>query len=277
DVGQAFAPGQVYVALSRLRSLEGLTLRTRIHTEGINSDREVVDYTQNAKSQEPLETLLKVHQKKYVKRLLVHTFDFKELLEGTHSFSKQFDSNMEFEDPEMQLAIQKIYADFLQENENTHKYQRQLTGLLELNLQEALLDRLGKGSWHYSSFLKACLKKLMVHAAEVEQFSRTKSYREGLSELELLLIKKLGEVEKVTFLIPSILKGGDLGMMKKLDENLVKFRINLWDEAKKAAKENPKFASTKTGRKRKEKGQPSLKLGKGETYQITYSLSQEGK
>src|SRR5690606_32528285 len=120
-------------------------------------------------------------------------------------------------------------------------------------------------------------KKLMVHAAEVEQFSRTKSYRDGLSELELLFIKKLGEVEKVTFLIPSILKGEDLGMMKKLGENLIKLRISFWEEAKQAAKENPKLATTKTGRKKKEKGEPSIKLAKGETYEITYSLSEEGK
>jgi len=277
DVGQAFAPGQVYVALSRLRSLDGLTLRTRIQPSIINNDPEVVEYTQAAQSQDPLEDLLQVHQRRYVERLLAHTFDFSELVEGFQIFSKESQSSMEFEDPEMQVAMQIVQADVLQENRNTLKYQRQLLGLLQENEQDKLLERLEKGSQYYSDLLKICLKKLLVHAAEVEKFSRTKSYLEGLSELELLLVRKLGDVGKVTLLVPSIMRGAELEGMDSLNRELVKLRTGLWEEAKQAAMENPKFASTKTGRKKKEKGAPRIKLGKGETYEITYGLSNEGK
>jgi len=277
DVGQAFAPGQVYVALSRLRSLDGLTLRTRIQPSIINNDPEVVEYTQSAQFQDPLEDLLQVHQRRYVERLLAHTFDFSELVEGFQIFSKESHSSMEFEDPEMQVAMQIVQADVLQENKNTLKYQRQLLGLLQENEQDRLLERLEKGSRYYSDLLKICLKKLLVHAAEVEKFSRTKSYLEGLSELELLLVRKLGDVGKVTLLVPSIMRGAELAGMDSLNRELVKLRTGLWEEAKQAAMENPKFASTKTGRKKKEKGAPRIKLGKGETYEITYGLSDEGK
>jgi len=277
DVGQAFAPGQVYVALSRLRSLDGLALRTRIQPAIINNDPEVVEYVQKNQSQEPLEDLLQVHQKRYLEKLLVQTFDFKELTGAFNTFTTQTQNSLEFEDAEMQQAVQLIQMEIVKESANTVKFQRQLLQLLGAGEEERLLERLEKGSQYYSALLEDCLKKLLIHVAEVEQFSRTKSYLEGLSELELLLVKKLGDVGKVTLLIPTIISGRDVQKMDDLSQKLIKLRGELWEMAKQATKDNPKFASTKTGRKRKEKGAPGIKLAKGETYEITYSLSDEGK
>src|SRR5690606_8182508 len=44
DVAQAFADGQVYVALSRLRSLDGLILRERVNPSVISTDKSVVSF-----------------------------------------------------------------------------------------------------------------------------------------------------------------------------------------------------------------------------------------
>jgi hypothetical protein len=277
DVGQAFAPGQVYVALSRLRGLEGLTLRTRIQSHVINSDRDVVNFTQTTQEQEPLEKLLSVHQRKYMSKLLESTFDFGEIINSLDTFSKDFGGTMEFEDAEMQKAVPLIYEAFLQEGENTYKFQRQLLQILQINEEEKLLDRLEKGSQYYAKLLQESLKKLLIHAGEVERFTRSKSYLEGLSEVELMVYKKLTEVKKVTFLVPAILHGEEIGKMDNVSQELINLRLSLAQEARQVAKDNPKFASNKTGRKRKEKGEAKLKSEKGETYEITYGLSSSGK
>jgi hypothetical protein len=140
-----------------------------------------------------------------------------------------------------------------------------------------LMERLEKGSNYYAAFLKEILKKLLVHAAEVERFSKTKKYLEGLSEIEIISLRKLGDIQKVTLLIPAILNGEEIGKMTDFNRNLVQLRILMAQEAKQAAKENSKFSSTKTGRKKKEDGVPKIKLEKGETYEITYDLSRSGK
>jgi hypothetical protein len=277
DVGQAFAPGQVYVALSRLRSLDGLTLRTRIQSHVISSDHDVVQFTASTEHQPPLRDLLADHQKIYIRKLLESTFNFEEIIQSFDAFAKDSDSSLKFEDPEMGSAIAQIHKDIVSEGSNSYKFQRQLLGLLHHHDELNLMDRLEKGSEYYSTLLKESLKKLMIHAAEVEQFSKTKNYLEGISELEIIVLKKIGEVQKVTFLIPAIMNGEEIGKMTEITKNLIQLRITQAQEAKQTAKENPKFASTKTGRKRSGKGESKIKLEKGETYEITYELSRSGK
>jgi hypothetical protein len=276
DVGQAFAPGQVYVALSRLRGLDGLTLRTRIQTNAIYSDHEVVHFTESSLQQEALEDLLTIHQRKYVEKLLNTSFDFDDIISSITSFLKNFESSMGFEDIEMQKAIPLLHEEIILEKENTLKFKRQLLGLMKEHDEKKLLDRLEKGSAYYSKLIENSLERLYNHLAEVERFTKTKKYIEGLSEIDLLLVKKLNEIKKITSLIPSIFHNLEFGKIAKIAEEISKLRLDMIAKAKQRAVENPKFASTKTGKKKKVDGEPKIKLAKGETYEITYKLSEEG-
>lgn len=278
DIGQAFAPGQVYVALSRLRSLDGLILKSRIESNIISTDQNAVYFTQTTKtSQAALEDILNQNQKIYIQKLLIKTFSFSEIIENLKAFLEESENSMEFEDQEMQEAIPKLLQSVSDQDSNTYKFQRQLLYLLQTNEENHLMDRLEKGSEYYFKLLKDLLKKLMVHAAEVERFSKTQTYLEGLAEIEIILLKKLSELQKMTFLISAILNGEEIGKMESINKNLIQLRISLAQEAKQFAKENPKFASNKMGRKKKKSEGPSIKLEKGETYEVTFTLSQEGK
>ena len=105
DVGQAFAPGQVYVALSRLRSLEGLILRTRVQSEVIYSDPKVVDFTQSAGVPSDLSQLLSQRQANYLNRLIQDTLELESLLKSLSQFDKDQDSRLENEDESLRKDL----------------------------------------------------------------------------------------------------------------------------------------------------------------------------
>ncbi len=77
DAHAAFAHGQVYVALSRCKTLEGLVLSTPLGQRGIKSDSLVSQFTREITENPPNRQLLEDSKKNYQKILLLELFDFK--------------------------------------------------------------------------------------------------------------------------------------------------------------------------------------------------------
>lgn len=50
DAGEAFAPGQVYVALSRCTTLQGMVLHSRIHNNSLHSDSRIASFAKTQKT-----------------------------------------------------------------------------------------------------------------------------------------------------------------------------------------------------------------------------------
>ncbi|MBS1583292.1 MAG: helix-turn-helix domain-containing protein, partial [Bacteroidetes bacterium] len=285
DVGQAFAPGQVYVALSRLRSLDGLILRTRIDPGVVSSDQDVVAFTRRGTEQEPLPQQLKAKQREYLQHLLTGTFDLGDLQRKVEWTQRDHPETAQFEDDSMKTALQLLRDTLRAEVDNTRKFQGQLMRLLAEDKHDGLLARIEKGGSYYGELLQQRMQALFQHLAQVETLSRTKEYANALKEIDGMLMKKIATMAKVGHVTACILGGRPVERRKDLEDGLAAKRAAMVGEARAWAEEHrPK---SRTGKKRKRRADPDAPSDgtddsparplKGETYLRTYALIKQGK
>ncbi len=286
DVGQAFAPGQVYVALSRLRSLEGLILRTRITPGAISTDQNVLSFSKQWEDQSGLSRHLEHHQYLFLERILDTSFDFSGIERQLDYFQQTTSGKLVFDDDSMRQAIGKLQANFKTERNNTTTFRKQLRTLLHQQQGQLLIERIERGSAYYRAFMEKNLGILLKHHAEVERFTRSKTYRNALSEIDTSLMKALDSIEKAAALTESILTGRRIAGIEDMEHRRHERRMALYEAAQRSADENPKLGKRKratgTG---KNVGKPSArakksrkqKKPKGQTYRESYALAKEGK
>lgn len=94
DAAGSFAHGQVYVALSRCRSLEGLVLTSPIRRSSIIKDGDVAQFNEYVLNNQPTESILERYKKIFYYEVLCEIFTFENLKIKSFSISKLLNINL---------------------------------------------------------------------------------------------------------------------------------------------------------------------------------------
>ncbi len=277
DVGQAFAPGQVYVALSRLRSLDGLILRTRINPSVVSSDAEVVAFTARKEDNAVLPTLLKDQQQGYLREVLSSTFHLEPLLKQAERVFKAHEKAF-FADSTIRQALVDLVEQLRKESDNTARFRGQLLRLLAAGEQADLLVRLEKGGAYYTDLLLARLKEVVRNTAVLARLTGTKAYREDLDDLDSALMRKLMEIGKAGHIAQCIIHGKEVTRHEGLEKKLHDKRQLINEQVAAYMTEHHPQGKGKSGRVRKKRdgAEEGGKPQKGDSYKLSCTLFAEG-
>ncbi len=203
DVSQVFMPGQAYVALSRLRTLDGLVLLSPMRLQGINSDRSVTDFASRAADQK-LPERLQSEVSRFLQGQLSAGFDLTGIVEvWDHVFSKSGATNARVQ---KYLMPQRALLDEL--IATARNFMSRLPAMFDGADREAIEERTIAASRYFVPRLTQILSAVKHEREELESGKKAKGVTGKLDELE----------EGITSAILSILKSERLASIFRRDE-----------------------------------------------------------
>lgn len=186
DAGAAFAPGQVYVALSRLTRLDGLVLHSRITSESIRTDQRVIEFSKHGLPEDSLQETLQADRKQFIQHALLQTFRWEKLLE---KLSLQIKNNLPraLQDKRVALAwYNQLKETVLNQQEVAAKFTTQLTRLLkqtESGYEPVHQRTQAAVNWFNKDLEEKVTTIIKHHITELEAKPRTKKQVKTLSRL----------------------------------------------------------------------------------------------
>ena len=233
DVSQVFLPGQAYVALSRLRSLNGLILLSPLRMNGISNDQDVMDYSLNKASDDFLKNSLHFETKNFIHNYLVNTFDWAELAQEwrNHKFSYSDNSESSAKSKQANWAAKQLEAiDRLLDP--SQKFIVQLNKIF--NAETVDLNHVSERFLAaYNYFIKPMddlVFEILWKVEEVKRLKKAKAFYEELMVLEELQTKAVLRLMKAKLLIETLVAGETISK-EKLTSDVIKKYISHKTEA----------------------------------------------
>ena len=201
DASAAFSHGQVYVALSRCKTLEGLVLSSPITRNAMINDYRIQEFTSSVGNRQPGEEQMQAAQQLYFMELICELFDFNNLQQRIQYAAFVVYGNLQKLFPELSVQYSNTRDAFRSTVTDVgerfiQQLKRMITGNPDYLKDEMIQERVRKGvSYFLEQIDRLCTPLQEASDVEIDNKETRKTVKSALDKWDEDLRIKLAALE----------------------------------------------------------------------------------
>jgi len=196
DLNRSFASGQVYVALSRCTSIEGLTLRSKLSADNVFVDDRIIAFAETEANNDELDERLFRSMRLAKLAELLRTFTFTEEIEATERHIMELGKRKTGPTEQNQLIAADILAQLQHAQKHAQSFHRQLQNLHHAGDDAQIKDRETKARTYFvEQVLAPIIATVTAHLASFGTQTKVAKQVRAWKNFKALLEEKKRQIE----------------------------------------------------------------------------------
>ncbi len=190
DIEAAFTSGQVYVALSRCRTLSGIILSSPINKDSLSVDPKVVQYSALKPTDQRIQSELEHDRNRFNREVVLSIFNFSLCYGLINQFSELVREERDLFNEKSQQFLHDVKSAVENLNQVGKKFQTQLQHLYNNSDSAKLSERITAASEYFTAELDKTIKLIVTSPATTESREMAEEYNLALQSLYEELTRK---------------------------------------------------------------------------------------